>query len=180
MSRIGSKPITIPSGITVKIENSTVTVSNGKESLSTNVPSEVISVVQEDQEIIVKRSDDTKESRSLHGLIRSLINNNIIGLTEGFKKNLEINGVGYKAAKQGSTLVLNLGYSHQIEVEEPKGITIDVPAPNRITVSGADKQLVGETAAVIRGYRTPDPYKGKGIKYDYEQLHLKEGKTGAK
>jgi len=180
MSRIGSKPITIPSGITVKIEGKTVTVSNGKESLSTEVPVDEIHVIQEEQEIIVKRDNDVKDVRALHGLVRSLINNNIIGLTEGYKKNLEINGVGYKAAKQGNTLVLNLGYSHQIELEEPKGITIDVPAPNRITVSGADKQLVGETAAVIRGYRTPDPYKGKGIKYDYEQLHLKEGKTGAK
>ncbi len=180
MSRIGRKPITIPSGITVKVNGQVVTVSNGKESLETVVPSTALHVEVKENEVLVTRDNDHKDTRARHGLVRSLINNHVVGLSEGFKKNLEINGVGYKAAKQGKKLVLNLGYSHPIEMEEPKGITIDVPAPNRITVSGADKQLVGETAAIIRSFRKPDAYKGKGIKYDYEQLRLKEGKTGAK
>ncbi len=179
MSRIGLKPIVIPQGITVKVDGDQVKVSDGKQTLTTAIPSEKIHVKVEDNEVRVTRDGDQKEIRSLHGLVRSLIHNNVVGLTEGFKKNLEINGVGYRAAKQGKTLVLSLGYSHPIEFDEPAGITIDVPAQNRITVSGADKQLVGETAAVIRSYRKPDPYKGKGVKYDYEQLRLKEGKTGA-
>lgn len=180
MSRIGRKPITIPNGITVKVNGDLVVVSNGKQSLETKIPAPTIHVNVENNEVVVTRDNDNKEIRSMHGLVRSLINNNVIGLSEGFKKNLEINGVGYKAAKQGKKLVLNLGFSHPIEFEEPAGITIDVPAPNRITISGADKQMVGETAAIIRSYRKPDPYKGKGVKYDYEVLHLKEGKTGAK
>lgn len=180
MSRIGRKPIRIPNGITIKVEDKKVVVSNGKETLETFIPSSLIHVEVKDQLVEVTRDNDQKETRALHGLVRSLVNNNVVGLSEGFKKNLEINGIGYKAAKQGKKIVLNLGYSHPIELEEPTGITIDVPAPNRITVSGADKQLVGETAAIIRNFRRPDPYKGKGVKYDYEKLRLKEGKTGAK
>lgn len=180
MSRIGRKPIHIPSGITVKVDGRTVSVSNGKQTLCADIPSEAIHVNISENVIEVTRDNDNKETRALHGLVRSLVANHVTGLSEGFRKNLEINGIGYKAAKQGSKLILNLGYSHPIELEEPAGITIDVPAPNRLTVSGADKQLVGETAAIIRNFRTPDPYKGKGVKYDYEQLRLKEGKTGAK
>jgi large subunit ribosomal protein L6 len=179
MSRIGRMPIAIPSGIEVKVENQTVTVKSGKNVLTQNIHSDMI-VKVEDQTITVNRPSDEKKHRELHGLTRSLINNMIIGLSQGFSKNLEINGVGFKATKQGKKLVLNVGFSHPIEMEEPEGITIDVPAANRIVVKGADKQLVGETAAKIRAFRTPDPYKGKGIKYDFEVLRLKEGKTGAK
>ncbi|MDD2374817.1 MAG: large subunit ribosomal protein [Clostridiales bacterium] len=179
MSRIGRMPIAIPAGIEVKVENQTVTVKSGKNVLTQNIHSDMI-VKVEDQTITVNRPSDEKKHRELHGLTRSLINNMIIGLSQGFSKNLEINGVGFKATKQGKKLVLNVGFSHPIEMEEPEGITIDVPAANRIVVKGADKQLVGETAAKIRAFRTPDPYKGKGIKYDFEVLRLKEGKTGAK
>jgi large subunit ribosomal protein L6 len=180
MSRIGKQPIIIPSGITVQVIDHQVVVSNGKQELVTNVNFDGIQVKVEENQVIVSRDNDQKETRSLHGLLRSLINNSVVGLTEGFKKNLEINGVGYKAAKEGKKLVLNLGYSHTIELEEPEGITIDVPKPNRITVSGADKQMVGEIAAKIRGYRKPDAYKGKGVRYEGEYVRIKEGKTGAK
>lgn len=179
MSRIGKMPIAIPAGIEVKIDGSTVTVSKGNESLQQAVhPNMAVAV--ENNEIKVTRPDDSNQNKALHGLTRSLINNMMIGLSQGFTKNLEINGVGFRAQKQGKTIVLNLGYSHPVEVAEPEGITIDVPAPNRLTVKGADKQLVGETAAKIRSLRIPDPYHGKGIKYDFEVLKLKEGKTGAK
>lgn len=179
MSRIGSKPIVIPGGVTVKLEDSKVVASNGKETLITDIPSVHIAVEIEENQILVKRDNESKKIRSLHGLTRSLINNNLIGLSEGFKKNLEINGVGYRAVKEGKNLVLNLGYSHQIILEEPDGITIDVPKPNRITVSGADKQMVGEIAAKIRSYRKPDVYKGKGVRYEGEYVRIKAGKTGA-
>jgi large subunit ribosomal protein L6 len=179
MSRIGSKPIVIPGGVTVKLEDSKVVASNGKETLITDIPSVHIAVEIEENQVLVKRDNDSKKTRSLHGLTRSLINNNLIGLSEGFKKNLEINGVGYRAVKEGKNLVLNLGYSHQIILEEPDGITIDVPKPNRITVSGADKQMVGEIAAKIRSYRKPDVYKGKGVRYEGEYVRIKAGKTGA-
>jgi large subunit ribosomal protein L6 len=172
-------PIAIPAGIEVKVEGPTVSVSKGKETLLQTIHPNM-SVQVENNEIKVIRPDDSKMNKSLHGLTRSLINNMIIGLSQGFSKNLEINGVGFRAQKQGKTIVLNLGYSHTLEVVEPEGITIDVPAPNRLTVKGADKQMVGETAAKIRSLRVPDPYHGKGIKYDFEVLKLKEGKTGAK
>lgn len=179
MSRVGRKPIDIPAGVTVKLENGVIEVSNGKEKLSQPVhPSMDVKI--EGNQILVSRPSDQKEHRSLHGLTRSLINNMVVGLTKGFEKKLEINGIGYKAAKNGKKLVLNLGYSHPIEMEEPEGITIEVPQPTVILVKGSDKQLVGETAAKIRSKRLPDAYKGKGIKYDTEVLHLKEGKTGAK
>ncbi|NLV48524.1 MAG: 50S ribosomal protein L6 [Clostridiaceae bacterium] len=179
MSRIGKMPIKIPEGVSVNVEESTVTVTKGAETLVQVVHPDM-TVTVEAGEVIVKRPDDSNKHKALHGLTRSLINNMVVGVSNGFSKNLEINGVGFKATKQGTKVVFNLGYSHIIEVEEPKGITIDVPAPNRIVVKGADKQLVGETAAKIRSLRVPDPYHGKGIKYDFEHLKLKEGKTGAK
>jgi large subunit ribosomal protein L6 len=179
MSRIGKMPIAIPAGITVKIEGMEITVSKEGEKLTQAIHPEM-AVEIENNRIIVKRPSDAKKHKALHGLTRSLINNMVIGLTQGYVKNLEINGVGFRAQKQGNKLVMNLGYSHPVEVVEPLGITIEVPAPNRIIVKGANKQLVGETAARIRSLRVPDAYHGKGIKYDYEILRFKEGKAGAK
>ena len=179
MSRIGKKPITIPAGVTVKVENGLVSVSNGKEELSQEI-SPLIDVKIEDGVIELVRSNEEKETKSLHGLYRALINNMVQGLTTGFTKNLEVNGIGYRAAMQGKKLVMSLGYSHPIELEIPEGITVEVPANNQIPVKGADKQMVGEIAAKIRAFRVPDAYHGKGIKYDTEVLRLKEGKTGAK
>lgn len=179
MSRIGKKPIDIPAGVEVKIDGNQVTVKSVKSTLTLAAHSDMM-VKIEDNKIIVERPSDEKKHKALHGLTRSLINNMVEGVSKGFTKNLDIQGVGFKAQKQGKKLVLNLGFSHPIEMEEPAGIVIDVPAPNKIIISGADKQLVGETAAKIRSFRTPDAYKGKGIKYDFEVLKLKEGKTGAK
>ncbi|MDI9497547.1 MAG: 50S ribosomal protein L6 [Bacillota bacterium] len=179
MSRIGKKPIALPQGIRVDINGDVVSVTNGKQTL-TQVVDPRIRIELTDGELQVIRTGDAKEDKALHGLYRSLIANMVQGLSAGFQKNLEINGVGFRAAKAGSKLTLTLGYSHPIELEEPAGITIEVPAANRIVVRGADKQLVGETAARIRALRVPDPYKGKGIKYDYEVLRLREGKTGAR
>ncbi len=179
MSRIGRMPIAIPANVDVKIEKNVVTVKSGATIL-TQVVHPDITVAVEDKQIIVTRPSDEKDHRALHGLTRSLVNNMIVGVSTGFSKNLDINGVGFKAQKQGNKLVLNVGFSHPIEVVEPAGITIEVPAQNKIIVKGADKQLVGEIAAKIRAFRTPDAYKGKGIKYDFEVLRLKEGKTGAK
>ena len=178
MSRIGRKPIAIPAGVDVKIDGQHVTVKNGKTQLEMDVHPD-ITVKQEGAEIIVERPSDDKNHRALHGLTRALINNMVTGVSEGFTKTLEINGVGYRATKQGNKVTFNLGYSHPIEVEEPEGITIDVK-DNTISVKGADKQKVGETAAKIRSLRVPDVYKGKGIKYSDEHLIIKEGKTGAK
>lgn len=178
MSRIGKMPIVVPAGIEVKIADQIIEINKGKEKLVQEFHSS-LSVSFEDGVITVKRGDDSIQQKALHGLTRSLINNMVVGLAQGFQKNLEINGVGFRAQKQGNTVVFNLGYSHPLEMTEPAGITIDVPAPNRLTVKGADKQLVGETAAKIRALRVPDSYHGKGIKYDYEVLRLKEGKTGA-
>ncbi len=179
MSRIGRKPITVPAGVDVKIDGQLITVKGAKETLSMNVhPAMTVKV--DGNVITVERPDDQKENRALHGLTRSLINNMVVGVSEGFSKTLEINGVGYKATKQGNKVVFNLGYSHPIEIVEPEGITIEVPTQNQIIVKGADKQLVGETAAKIRKFRIPDVYKCKGIKYADEHLRVKEGKTGAK
>jgi large subunit ribosomal protein L6 len=176
MSRIGKMPVEIPTGVEVKIDGKVVEVKAGKTVLTQVIHSDM--TVEVDQgKIQVSRPSDSKNHKALHGLTRSLINNMVIGVSQGFSKNLDIS---YKAQKQGSKLVLNLGYSHPIEVIEPAGIIIEVPAPNRIVVKGADKQLVGEIAAKIRAFRLPDAYKGKGIKYDFEILKLKEGKTGAK
>ena len=174
MSRIGRKPIAIPAGVEVKVDNGLVTVKGPKGTLSQQI-NPIISV-----EVNVTRPNDDKEARSLHGLSRTLINNMVIGVTEGYKKELEVNGVGYRVQKQGDTLVMNLGYSHQVFVKEIPGITIEAPGPNQIIISGADKQLVGQFAAEVREKRPPEPYKGKGIKYTTEHIRRKEGKAGGK
>ncbi len=178
MSRIGKKEIKIPEGVSVKLDGNLVTVEGSKGTLSFEAHPDM-TVKTEEGQILVERPGDAKEHRSLHGLTRSLINNMVIGVSEGFKKNLEIQGIGFRAVKEGKTVVFNLGYSHQITIDEPEGITIDVTAPTRLTVSGIDKQLVGQVSAKIKSFRIPDAYHGKGIKYDYEVLRLKEGKTGA-
>ncbi len=177
MSRIGKLPIVIPAGVDVTIDGSTVTVKGPKGELTRTVHSNMV-VEKEGSTIIVKRPDDNKVNRSLHGLTRTLIANMVNGVNEGFKKELEINGIGYRAAKQGNQLVMNIGYSHQVFMDEPEGITIEVPAPNKIAVLGADKQKVGQFAAEIREKRPPEPYKGKGIKYADEVIRRKEGKAG--
>lgn len=179
MSRIGRMPIKVPAGIQVSREDNLIVVKKGNEMLSTAVSPE-FKVNITDTEITVERPSDDRTHRSMHGLYRSLINNMVVGLSEGFTKKLEIVGIGFRASKQGNKLVMNLGYSHPIELEEPEGITIEVPAQNRITVKGADKQLVGETAAKIRGFRVPDAYHGKGVRYEGEYVRIKEGKSGAK
>ena len=177
MSRIGRKPITIPAGVEVKINGSEVTVKGPKGTLTQTFNSR-ISVKVEGSEILVTRPTDDKEDRALHGLTRTLVHNMVVGVTEGFKKELEVNGVGYRVQKQGNNLVMNLGYSHQVIVPEVDGITIDVPGPNAIVISGADKQKVGQFAAEVREKRPPEPYKGKGIKYAGEHIRRKEGKAG--
>ena len=180
MSRIGRAPITVPAGVEVKVdEHNHITVKGPKGTLERDlVPQMKINV--EAGVITVTRPDDTKENRSLHGLTRSLVHNMVIGVSEGFKKTLEVNGVGYRAAKEGKNLVLNIGYSHQVIIPETEDIQIEVPGPNQIVIKGIDKQKVGQFAAEVRGKRPPEPYKGKGIKYDYEVVRRKEGKTGAK
>lgn len=180
MSRIGKLPITIPAGVDVKIgaENE-ITVKGAKATLTRKLHPNMI-IKSEGGVITVERPNEEKMNKALHGLTRTLINNMIVGVTDGFKKELEINGVGYRAQMQGKTLVLSLGYSHPVEYVAPEGITVEVPAPNKIIVSGANKEVVGETAAKIREYRMPEPYKGKGIKYIDEVIRRKEGKAGAK
>ena len=177
MSRIGRKPIAIPAGVDVKVNGAEVTVKGPKGTL-TQTFSERMTIKVEGSEILVTRPSDDKEDRALHGLTRTLVSNMVIGVTEGFKKELEVNGVGYRVQKQGKNLVMNLGYSHQVIMPEVDGITIDVPNPNSIVVSGADKQVVGQIAAEIREKRSPEPYKGKGIKYAGEHIRRKEGKAG--
>ena len=177
MSRIGRKPIAIPAGVDVKVNGAEVTVKGPKGTL-TQTFSERMTIKVEGSEILVTRPSDDKEDRALHGLTRTLVSNMVIGVTEGFKKELEVNGVGYRVQKQGKNLVMNLGYSHQVIMPEVDGITIDVPNPNSIVVSGADKQVVGQIAAESREKRPPEPYKGKGIKYAGEHIRRKEGKAG--
>lgn len=180
MSRIGKLPITIPAGVDVKVsEDNTITVKGAKETLTRTLHPDMIIKV-EDNVITVERPSENKMHKSLHGLTRTLVNNMVVGVTDGFTKNLEINGVGYRAQLQGKKLNLSLGYSHPVEFEAPEGITLEVPSPNQIIVKGANKELVGATAAKIREYRQPEPYKGKGIKYADEHIRRKEGKTGAK
>jgi len=179
MSRIGRMPITIPAGVEVEQNNQVVTV-KGKGGTLTQIVHPDMKVVIDGAVITVERPSEAKKHKALHGLTRSLINNMVVGVSTGFAKTLEINGVGYKVIKDGTKIVLSLGYSHPVEMIEPAGITLEVPAANRIIVKGADKQLVGETAAKIRSYRVPDAYKGKGIKYSTEILRIKEGKTGSK
>lgn len=177
MSRIGKKPIEIPAGVEVKIEGSKVTVKGPKGTLA-NEFSPAISITQEGNEIIVTRPSDEAEHRSLHGLTRTLVANMVTGVTEGYTKQLEVNGVGYRASKQGKDLVLNLGFSHLVIMPEIEGISIEVPNPNLIVITGADKQKVGQFAAEVREKRPPEPYKGKGVKYAGEYIRRKEGKAG--
>ena len=174
MSRIGRKPIAVPAGVEVKIDGHTVTVKGPKGTLTQTFRPE-IGIALEGSEIIVTRPNDEKIEKSMHGLTRTLIANMVHGVTEEFKKELEINGVGYRAAKQGKQLVLTLGFSHQVFFEDNADITIDVPAPNKIIVHGPDKQKVGQFAAEIREKRPPEPYKGKGIKYTTETIRRKVG-----
>ncbi|HCT36032.1 MAG TPA: 50S ribosomal protein L6 [Firmicutes bacterium] len=179
MSRIGKKEIAIPSGVNVDIQGSLVKVKGPKGELSRTFH-DLMVVEKNKEELIVKRPDDEKLSRSLHGLTRTLLANMVDGVTKGFSKNLEISGVGYRAAKQGNKLVLNLGFSHPVEFDPPMGIEFDVPAPTRITVRGIDKELVGQVASDIRAKRPPEPYLGKGVRYEGEKIKRKAGKTGKK
>ena len=179
MSRIGNKPITVPEGVEVKIDGKHITVKGPKGTLSRDIHKN-INIVQDGNIIKVERINDEKENRSLHGLTRTLINNMIEGVVNEYKRELEINGVGYRAQKKGNKLVMNLGYSHSVEMDPPAGITFDVPAPNQIIVRGIDKEVVGQTAAVIRSKRPPEVYRGKGIKYVEEHIRRKEGKAGKK
>ena len=180
MSRIGRMPISLPSNVEVTVgEGNLVTVKGPKGTLTQKL-SEKMTLTREDNVIHVTRPNDEKENRALHGLTRTLLNNMVVGVTEGYKKELDVNGVGYRVAKEGKNLVMNLGYSHQVIVPEIDGITIDVPTQNKIVISGPDKQKVGQFAAEVREKRPPEPYKGKGIKYVDEVIRRKVGKTGAK
>ena len=180
MSRIGRMPISLPSNVEVTLgEGNLVTVKGPKGTLTQKL-SDKMTITKEENVIHVTRPNDAKENRALHGLTRTLLNNMVVGVTEGYKKELEINGVGYRAAKEGSKLILTIGYSHPVEVPEIEGITIEVPAQNKIVIHGCDKQKVGQFAAEVREKRPPEPYKGKGIKYVDEVIRRKVGKTGAK
>ena len=179
MSRIGNKPITVPENVEVKIDGHHIEVKGPKGTLSRDIHKN-INIVQDGNIIKVERINDEKENRSLHGLTRTLINNMIEGVVNEYKRELEINGVGYRAQKKGNKLVMNLGYSHPVEMDAPEGITFDVPNPNQIIVRGIDKELVGQTAAVVRTKRPPEVYRGKGIKYAEEVIRRKEGKAGKK
>ncbi len=179
MSRIGNKPITIPDGVEVKVDGSKVTVKGPKGTLEKEIHKN-ITVTVDNNMVNVKRLNDEAFNRSLHGLTRTLINNMIIGVTQEYTRNLEVNGVGYRAAKKGNKLVLTLGYSHPVEMDAPAGITFEVPNPNQIIIRGIDKELVGQCAAIVRTKRPPEVYRGKGIKYEEEVIRRKEGKTGKK
>ena len=180
MSRIGRLPVAIPAGVTVEIaENNKVTVKGPKGTLERELPTEM-SIKLEGEEVVVTRPNDLKKMKSLHGLTRTLINNMVVGVTEGYQKVLEVNGVGYRAAKSGKTLTLNLGYSHPVEMEDPEGLESTMEGQNVIIVKGIDKEKVGQYAAEIRDKRRPEPYKGKGIKYADEVIRRKVGKTGKK
>lgn len=177
MSRIGRKPVVVPQGVQIEMEGHLVKVKGPKGELTQEVhPAMKINIAGD--QLTVERSSDVKEHRSLHGLTRSLISNMVQGVTSGFVKGLDINGVGYRAAKQGSNVVLSIGYSHPVEIKPLKGIELEVPAPNKIMVKGIDKQAVGQMAAQIRAVREPEPYKGKGIKYENEVIRRKAGKAG--
>ena len=179
MSRIGNKPITVPENVEVKIDGHHIEVKGPKGTLTRDLHKNM-TIVHEGNTIKVERSNDQKENRSLHGLTRTLISNMIEGVVNEYKRELEINGVGYRAQLKGKTLVLTLGYSHPVEMEAPEGITFEVPAPNKIIVKGVDKEQVGQIAAVIRTKRPPEVYRGKGIKYAEEHIRRKEGKAGKK
>ena len=177
MSRIGRKPINIPAGVTVTIDANVVTVKGPKGTL-TQAFHPNMNIKAEGNEILVTRPNDEKENRALHGLTRTLVHNMVVGVTEGFKKELDVNGVGYRVQMQGKNLVMNLGYSHQVIVPSIDGITIECPTANKIVISGSDKQAVGQFAAEVREKRPPEPYKGKGIRYTGEFVRHKEGKAG--
>ena len=179
MSRIGNAPITVPNDVEVNINGNKITVKGPKGTLEREIHKN-ISISMENNVITVKRPNDEPLNRSLHGLTRTLINNMIHGVKEEYTRELQINGVGYRASKQGNKLVMNLGYSHPVEMEQPEGITFEVPNPNTIIVKGIDKEIVGQTAAVIRTKRPPEVYRGKGIKYAEEVIRRKEGKAGKK
>ena len=180
MSRIGRMPITIPAGVEVNVAAGNVVTVKGPKGTLTQTLHPAMSIEVEGNTIHVKRPSDAKEHRSLHGLTRTLLHNMVVGVTEGYKKELDVNGVGYRVAKEGNKLVMNLGFSHQVTMEEIPGITIEVPGPNKIVIHGCDKQQVGQFAAEVREKRPPEPYKGKGIKYTDEVIRRKEGKTGVK
>ena len=180
MSRIGKMPVAVPAGVEVTIADGNLVTVKGPKGTLTQQLEPSMTIRQEGTELLVSRPNDEKENRALHGLTRALLHNMVVGVTEGYKKSLEINGVGYRAAKEGNKLILTIGYSHPVEVSEIPGITIEVPQPNQIVISGCDKQMVGQFAAEVREKRPPEPYKGKGIKYTDEVIRRKVGKTGAK
>lgn len=180
MSRIGKMPITVPAGVEVKVDAGNVVTVKGPKGTLTRTIHPNMTVKVDGAVVTVERPNDEKVNKSLHGLSRTLVNNMVVGVTEGFKKELEINGVGYRATKEGKKLVMNLGYSHPVTMEENEDITIEVPDQNKIVISGIDKQKVGQFAAEVRGKRPPEPYKGKGIKYTNEVIRHKEGKAGGK
>ncbi|MCH4083052.1 MAG: 50S ribosomal protein L6 [Olsenella sp.] len=177
MSRIGKKPVTVPAGVTVTIDGSTVTVKGGKGEL-TRTFSDLVTISQEGSEVLVARNDDTTDSNAQQGLTRTLIHNMVLGVSEGFEKKLELTGVGYRAALKGKNLDLSLGYSHQVVMEAPEGISFEVPDNTHITVKGISKEQVGQVAAEVRAKRPPEPYKGKGIHYEGEHIRRKLGKAG--
>ena len=179
MSRIGNKAISIPAGVTVNVNDNIVTVKGPKGELSFQFNSK-LEVNVEATEVVVKRPNDSKEMKTIHGTTRAIIHNLVVGVSEGFKKTLEVNGVGYRAALQGNKLVVSAGYSHNVEKEIPAGLKVELPKNTTIVISGIDKQLVGQFAAEVRDIRKPEPYKGKGIKYDDEHIRRKEGKTAKK
>ena len=180
MSRIGRAPITVPAGVEINVaDNNVVTVKGPKGTLTQQFNANM-AIAMDNGVLTVARPNDAKENRALHGLTRTLINNMIVGVTEGYKKELDVNGVGYRVAKEGNKLVMNLGFSHQVIMEEKAGISIEVPGPNKIVILGCDKQAVGQFAAEVREKRLPEPYKGKGIKYVDEVIRRKAGKTGGK
>lgn len=180
MSRIGRMPIAIPAGVTVTVTPDNVATVKGPKGQLTKAMHKDINIAIEDNAVVVTRPSDVKEHRALHGLTRALLNNMVKGVSEGYQKNLELVGVGYRASLQGKKLVMNLGFSHPVEIEAVEGITFETPAPNKVIVRGIDKEVVGAVAADIRTWRKPEPYKGKGIKYDNEVIRRKEGKTGKK
>lgn len=177
MSRIGRKPINIPAGVTVTVNDGVIEVKGPKGTLDLNY-NPAMTVEVQGEEIVVTRPNDEKTNRSLHGLTRTLIANMVVGVTEGYKKELEVNGVGYRVEKKGKQCIMNLGYSHKVIMEDNEDITIEVPDPNKIIIVGIDKQKVGQFAAEVREKRPPEPYKGKGIKYKEEHIRRKEGKAG--
>lgn len=180
MSRVGRLPIALPAGVTVTVDTNNVVTVKGPKGTLTKEMSKAMDIKVEDNTVVVARPNDEKENRALHGLTRALLNNMVTGVTQGFQRTLDLVGVGYRASKQGKKLVLNVGFSHPVEIDPLEGVEFDVPAATQIIVKGADKETVGQMAAVVRDVRRPEPYKGKGIKYSDEVIRRKEGKTGKK